>query len=44
METALGASSHKDELTDMITRGVGVVAGRRACGTTPRAAAAGARR
>ncbi len=27
METALSASSHKDELTDMINRGVGVVAG-----------------
>lgn len=27
METALGASSNRDELQDMITRGVGVVAG-----------------
>ncbi len=27
LETALAASSHKDELTDMINRGVGVVAG-----------------
>ena len=27
METALTASSNKDELQDMITRGVGVVAG-----------------
>ncbi len=27
LETALGASSNKDELQDMITRGVGVVAG-----------------
>jgi hypothetical protein len=27
MDTALGASSHKDELVEMINRGVGVVAG-----------------
>ena len=27
LETALGASSNKDELQDMINRGVGVVAG-----------------
>ena len=27
MDTALAASSHKDELMDMINRGVGVVAG-----------------
>ena len=30
METALTASSHKDELPEMINRGVGVVRGRRA--------------
>src|SRR4051794_36232297 len=38
LETALGNSSNKDELQDMITRGVGVVAGggiRRAAGTPP---------
>jgi len=37
LETALGASSMKDELQDMINRGVGVVAGAgmgRAAGTT----------
>jgi twitching motility protein PilT len=27
LETAMGASSNRDELQDMITRGVGVVAG-----------------
>jgi twitching motility protein PilT len=27
LETALGASSNRDELQDMINRGVGVVAG-----------------
>ena len=27
MDTALNASSHRDELVDMINRGVGVVAG-----------------
>jgi len=39
LETAMTASSNKDELQDMITRGVGVVAGAglgRAPGTTPR--------
>src|SRR6476659_1506421 len=38
LETALGASSNKDELQDMITRGVGVVAGAgigRPAGTAP---------
>src|SRR6478752_4185861 len=39
IETALGASSNRDELQDMINRGVGVVAGAgmgRTLGTTPR--------
>src|SRR6186997_805771 len=39
LDTALTSSSNKDELQDMITRGVGVVAGAglgRAPGTTPR--------
>src|SRR5215468_1615099 len=38
LETALGASSNRDELQDMINRGVGVVAGAglgRPAGTTP---------
>jgi twitching motility protein PilT len=37
LETALGASSHKDELQEMINRGVGVVAG---AGMQPRPAMA----
>src|SRR6186713_2556859 len=39
LETAMGSSSNRDELQDMITRGVGVVAGAglgRPPGTTPR--------
>jgi twitching motility protein PilT len=39
LDTAMAASSLKDELQDMINRGVGVVAGAglsRAAGTTPR--------
>src|SRR5215213_10181189 len=44
LEIALGASSNKDELQDMINRGVGVVAGAgigRAPGTAPRPPVAG---
>ena len=40
LETALGASSNKDELQDMINRGVGIVAGAgigRPAGTAPQA-------
>ncbi|HEX3704837.1 MAG TPA: type IV pilus twitching motility protein PilT [Vicinamibacterales bacterium] len=43
LETAMGASSNRDELQDMITRGVGVVAGAgmgRTLGTVPRPPAA----
>ena len=36
LETALAASSMKDELQDMINRGVGVVAGRGTGGRAPR--------
>ena len=44
LETALSASSLKDELQDMINRGVGVVAGRRPGTRGPdRAAADGGR-
>jgi len=41
LDTAIGASSNRDELQDMINRGVGVVAGAgmaRAAGTVPRTA------
>jgi twitching motility protein PilT len=40
LETALGASSNKDELQEMINRGVGVVAG---AGMSGRPGAPGAR-